>query len=91
MQQPANLLMIQFLDWVAGRPRTRAEAMEAWRTSCPRLSIWEDAQIDGLIEFVDGASRGRCHPLSARPGSPRSEPARSSALTSAGMTSGAVT
>jgi hypothetical protein len=38
-----------FLAWVASRPRSYAEAMEAWRTSCPRFPIWEDALGDGLV------------------------------------------
>ena len=40
---------LQLLDWVAARPRTYDEAIEAWRTSCPRLSVWEDALHDGLV------------------------------------------
>lgn len=47
--QIGNLL--QFLAWVADRPRTYAETMEAWRTSCPRLSAWEDATTDGLVDI----------------------------------------
>jgi hypothetical protein len=31
--------------------------MEAWRTSCPRLSIWEDACLDGLIDFEPGTGK----------------------------------
>jgi hypothetical protein len=54
MPESVSLLMLQFLDWVARRPRTYAEAMDAWRTSCPRLSVWEDALIDGLIEVNGG-------------------------------------
>jgi hypothetical protein len=27
--------------------------MQAWRSTCPRLSIWEDALIEGLIQVVD--------------------------------------
>ena len=42
-------LGLQFLAWVGERPRTYAETMEAWRTSCPRLSIWEDCQGAGLV------------------------------------------
>jgi len=42
-------ILLQFLAWVAAQPRTYAEAMEAWRTSCPRLSIWEDAACDELV------------------------------------------
>jgi hypothetical protein len=42
-------LTVQLLEWVEARPRTYAEAIEAWRTSCPRLSVWDDARMDGLI------------------------------------------
>lgn len=41
--------MLEFLTWVAARPRTYEETMEAWRTSCPRFSVWEDASIDGYV------------------------------------------
>ena len=26
--------------------------MEAWRTHCPRLSVWDDAVIDGLVRVA---------------------------------------
>jgi hypothetical protein len=42
------------LLWVARRPRSYAETMEAWRTSCPRFPIWEDALGDGLIRVERG-------------------------------------
>jgi hypothetical protein len=42
--------MIELLAWIAARPRTYAETMEAWRTSCPRMSIWEDATLGGFVE-----------------------------------------
>jgi hypothetical protein len=42
---------LEFLTWVAARPRTYADVMEAWQTSCPRLSIWEDCLNDGLVEL----------------------------------------
>jgi hypothetical protein len=51
MQQPAEALTLQFLAWVDERPRSYAEAMDAWRSTCPRLSIWEDAVRGGLIAF----------------------------------------
>ena len=52
--------LLQFLAWVADRPRTYAETMDAWRTSCPRLSAWEDATTDGLVDMEreKGAARG---------------------------------
>lgn len=43
--------MLEFLGWVASRPRTYAEAMEAWRSHCPRHTVWEDALIGGLIRI----------------------------------------
>ena len=49
MLQPVDPLMLQFLAWVASRRRTYAEAMEAWQTTCPRHTVWEDALIDGLV------------------------------------------
>ena len=50
----ADALTLQMLEWIESAPRTRAEILEVWRTSCPRLSIWEDACIDGLVEIADG-------------------------------------
>jgi hypothetical protein len=47
---PAGHLTRQFLAWIGESPRSYGEAMDAWRTSCPRLSIWEDALQEGLIE-----------------------------------------
>lgn len=54
MANPADALTIQFLQWVAAGPRSYAEVMEAWRTSCPRLTIWEDAMLDGLVRYQGG-------------------------------------
>jgi hypothetical protein len=47
-----NALLIELLQWLAVRPRTYSETMEAWRTSCPRMPIWEDAIDGGLIRVV---------------------------------------
>jgi hypothetical protein len=43
-----------FLAWVARRPRSYAETMDAWRTSCPRFPIWEDALDDGFVRIESG-------------------------------------
>ena len=56
---PSGYLTLQFLAWLMEHPRTYGEAMEAWRTSCPRLSIWEDAMGEGLIELGQGRWRER--------------------------------
>ncbi len=54
MAESARTLTLEFLRWVSSRRRTYAEAMEAWRSSCPRHTIWEDALADGLIQFEGG-------------------------------------
>ena len=59
MADALSMLTLQFLAWVAERPRTYAETMEAWRTSCPRLSVWEDASLGGLVRLArDAQDRG---------------------------------
>jgi hypothetical protein len=57
MTQQPSLIMIQFLAWVADRPRNYAQTMDAWRSSCPRLSVWEDAIIEGLVRIERNANR----------------------------------
>jgi hypothetical protein len=52
-------LTLQFLAWLSERPRTYGDAMDAWRTSCPRLSVWEDALSEGLIRLGEGRFRER--------------------------------
>ena len=52
---PAEALVRQLLGWVAERPRTYGEAMDAWRTSCPRLPVWEEANARGLVTRAVGA------------------------------------
>ena len=47
---PLTALVLQLLEWVEREPRTYAQAMEAWRSTCPRLSVWDDASIAGLIQ-----------------------------------------
>jgi hypothetical protein len=45
----------QLLAWIAEGPRGYAETLEAWRTSCPRLAVWEDALADGLVRVDHGS------------------------------------
>jgi hypothetical protein len=52
-------LMQQFLAWVETRPRSYEETMEAWRTHCPRFTIWEDALGDGLVRVESGGTTQR--------------------------------
>jgi hypothetical protein len=36
-------LILDLLEWIAREPRSYADVIDAWRTSCPRLTVWEDA------------------------------------------------
>jgi hypothetical protein len=50
-------LILDLLDWVAQRERTYEEVMSAWRTSCPKLPVWEDATDRGFVKTDDGIVR----------------------------------
>ncbi len=56
MPGPVSPLTLEFLAWISACPRTYAEALEVWRTRCPRHSVWEDALIDGLIRLETGGT-----------------------------------
>jgi hypothetical protein len=51
-------LILDLLEWLEYRERTYEEVMEAWRTSCPKLPVWEDANDRGLVTIaqVNGRS-----------------------------------
>ena len=51
----AASLTLQFLDYIADG-RTYGETMEAWRSTCPRMPIWEDAVRQGLVRIDDGGA-----------------------------------
>lgn len=43
MSEGLEALILDLLAWIGPRPRPYAEVMDAWRTSCPRLPVWEEA------------------------------------------------
>ena len=45
----------QLLAWIAERSPGYTETLEVWRTSCPRLAVWEDALADGLVRVDHGS------------------------------------
>jgi hypothetical protein len=49
MSNTLEPLILDFLEWIAARPRPYSEVMKVWRTSCPRLTVWEDAIDRGFI------------------------------------------
>jgi hypothetical protein len=50
VSQTVDSLILDLLDWIGPGERPYAETMDAWRTSCPRLPVWEDATDLGFIE-----------------------------------------
>lgn len=49
MEGPVDALVLDLLDWIGPDSRPYAEVMEAWRTSCPRLPVWEEANDRGFV------------------------------------------
>jgi D-3-phosphoglycerate dehydrogenase len=56
-----DALVIDLLEWLAARERSYEEVMDAWRTSCPRLPIWEDANDLGLVTRQEINGRNTVH------------------------------
>jgi len=52
VSDPVEPLILDLLEWIGRRPRPYAEVLEAWRTSCPRLPVWEEANERGFIEHL---------------------------------------
>jgi hypothetical protein len=57
MSDPVEALILDLLEWIGPNARPYAEVMEAWRTSCPRLPVWEEANARGFIEHVHEEGR----------------------------------
>lgn len=47
-------LILDLLEWIAARPRRYEDVMDVWRTSCPRLTIWEDTVDAGYVQIQSG-------------------------------------
>ena len=50
MTETVQSLVLDLVEWVGRKDRTYRETMDAWRTSCPRLPVWEDANEHGFLE-----------------------------------------
>ena len=49
MSEPVEALIVDFVTWLAPGPRPYDEVMDTWRTSCPRLTVWEEALDRRLV------------------------------------------
>jgi hypothetical protein len=58
MSQVVESLVLDLLEWLGQAPRPYIEVMDAWRTSCPRLSVWEEANELGFVERRRVRGRG---------------------------------
>jgi hypothetical protein len=53
-----DALVFDLVEWIARQPRSYAEVIDAWRTSCPRLTVWEDAVDRGFVKRETASGRG---------------------------------
>lgn len=58
MTDEADPLVLDFVEWIAREPRAYAEVIATWKTSCPRLTIWEDAADRGYVARETRAGTG---------------------------------
>jgi D-3-phosphoglycerate dehydrogenase len=63
---PIGALILDLLEWIGPASRPYAEVMAAWRTSCPRLPVWEDANEMGFIARRSEPGLGTCIAVTAR-------------------------
>ena len=59
MTDKADPLVLDFVEWIAREPRAYAEVIATWKTSCPRLTIWEDAADSGYVRRESIAGFGQ--------------------------------
>jgi D-3-phosphoglycerate dehydrogenase len=57
MTDPVESLILDLVDWVGRKERSYEETMDAWRTSCPRLPVWETAAERGFVTTVSANGR----------------------------------
>jgi len=76
MSDPVEPLILDLLEWLSAGARPYAEILDAWRTSCPRLPVWEEANARGFVARhrapgepaqVSITPLGRAHLDAARP------------------------
>ena len=68
MNNKLEPLILDLVEWVAKAPRTYAETIEAWRTSCPRLTVWEDTIDLGYLTIAVRPDTGEIGVAVAAPG-----------------------
>ncbi|MFI5036389.1 MAG: hypothetical protein ACHQFZ_09330 [Acidimicrobiales bacterium] len=59
MRNVVDDLILDLLEWLGSDSRTYDEVLDAWRTSCPRLPVWEEANDRGFIRQGNEPGLGR--------------------------------
>ena len=76
MPETVEPLILDLLEWIGPAPRPYPEVIEAWRTSCPKLPVWEEANARGFVArehregvgaFVSVSTAGREYLARHRP------------------------
>ena len=57
MNDPVDALVIDLLEWIGPDRRPYREVIDAWKTSCPRLPVWEEANSRGYLQHERRAGR----------------------------------
>lgn len=55
MPDPVESLILDLLEWIGARPKPYRDVIEVWRTSCPRLPVWEEANARGFLAHIHRA------------------------------------
>lgn len=58
MSSSVDALILDLLEWIGPTPRPYASVQEAWRTSCPKLPVWEDATDAQLVRVQSEPGAG---------------------------------
>ncbi len=59
MSDTVESLILDLLEWIGPNARSYTDVLDAWRTSCPRLPVWEDANERGFVTSRHESGRGR--------------------------------
>jgi hypothetical protein len=65
VSETVDTLILDLLAWIGPDPRPYAEVLEAWRTSCPRLAVWEGANDRSFIARHHAPGHGTLVSVSA--------------------------
>ena len=52
MDDNLDSLILDLLEWLGPARRPYLEVLDAWRTSCPRLPVWEEAKDRGFLALL---------------------------------------